>query len=275
MPELVDISYSRDGTIAAIRGYYSFLVDLYLNESDIIEPPEEGWPEITPNSLQCMGKTDEVIELLRNLPYIRTPSDDIDAVQGAPECYFADWQSVAKEAGEQDENEGLRICSEGALLWENVPPHVIGLTYGGRDNTIFLLDTELGIVHWPECDGELRYNFEDDPSWIEPIQDDPVDYALEEEVDWRCDAPAWAIEDFFELLKTQFRKLHYIPISSRKVISVSTNFGSAEDGMVPMLQSIFHEHGWPRQDGAAYHKRECLERVETALEERYPSYFDR
>jgi hypothetical protein len=189
MPELSEISYSRDETIRAVRDYYSFLAELYVEESDIIEPPKGGWPSITPDSLRCMGKTDEVIALLRHLPYIRRPSDDIDAVHGTPGCYFADWQSLAINAGE-DDGEGLRVCSEGAPLWADVPSHVISLTHGGRDNTAFLLDTQLGTVHWPECDGELRYNFNDDASWIEPVLDDADDYAPENEVEWRSDAPA-------------------------------------------------------------------------------------
>lgn len=40
-----------------------------------------------------------------------------------------------------------------------------------------------------------------------------------------------------------------------------------------MLQGIFREHGWSlEQGGAHYRKRECLEAVETALKERYPSF---
>jgi len=48
---------------------------MYLRESDVIEPPEGGWPNITTDSLQDLGKTDEVISLLRHLPYIRAPRE--------------------------------------------------------------------------------------------------------------------------------------------------------------------------------------------------------
>lgn len=53
---------------------------------------------------------------------------------------------IIRSDGEED-HQGLRICSEGVMLTEDVPPHVIGLTHGDRENTIFLLDTQLGIVH--------------------------------------------------------------------------------------------------------------------------------
>jgi len=44
MPELSDIAYSRDATIAAFRDYYQFLTKMYLKESDVIEPPEDAGP---------------------------------------------------------------------------------------------------------------------------------------------------------------------------------------------------------------------------------------
>jgi hypothetical protein len=42
MPSLSEISYSRDNFIAAVRDYYTFLVKMYLDESQITEPPEGG-----------------------------------------------------------------------------------------------------------------------------------------------------------------------------------------------------------------------------------------
>ena len=145
--------------------------------------------------------------------------------------------------------------------------HVVGLTNGGRDNPVFVLDTELGVIHWAECPDEVRYN----PS-REDVQDDPYDYAPENEAEWRADAPAWAIKDFFELLKDQFRELQFIPISSRRVIDVYTRFGLDSDGMISMLQNIYREHGWPNLQ--RYQKQECLEAVQMALEERYPEHAD-
>lgn len=38
MPDLEDISYSRDETVAVANDYYDFLTKMYLKESDIIKP---------------------------------------------------------------------------------------------------------------------------------------------------------------------------------------------------------------------------------------------
>lgn len=265
MPQLSEIRYSRDVCVAAVRDYYNFLVKMYLGESNIIEPPEGGWPNLTIESLQDLGKTDEVISLLRHLPYIRAPREN---AQGAPWCYFADWESdgLALSLG-RISGDALKVMSEDASFYENVPAHVIGLTSGGRDNPVFLLDTELGIVYWPECPGEIRYN----PS-REPVVDDPYDYADENEAEWRADAPAWAIADFFEILKDQFRQLCFIPISSRVVIDVYASLGADTGGMTAMLQDIYHQHNWP--DLQQYRKRDCLEAVQRALEDQYPRNAD-
>ncbi|KAL7629536.1 hypothetical protein AAE478_001057 [Parahypoxylon ruwenzoriense] len=269
MPQLSNIHYSRDVCVTAVRDYYRFLTKMYLKKSDVIEPPPGGWPTITSDCVKDLGKTDKVGALLRHLPYIRAPSDDRDKAHGAPWCYFADWQSHCRSVSLGRTNgEDMRLVSQSASLYEKVPPHVIGLTSGGRDNPVFLLDTELGIVHWHECPGEIRYN----PS-REPVEDDPYDYAPDNEADWRADAPAWAVPDFFEVLKDQFRALHFIPISSRSVLDVYAILGRSTNGMIPMLQDIYRQHGWPEIE--RYHKRECLEAVQSALEERYPNSADR
>jgi hypothetical protein len=42
MPSLIDIKYSRQKTVSAVRDYYLFLTNLYLDESSITEPPPNG-----------------------------------------------------------------------------------------------------------------------------------------------------------------------------------------------------------------------------------------
>lgn len=44
MPELADVSYSRETTIAAVSDYYNFLTKLYLKDDQVIYPPlkEDG-----------------------------------------------------------------------------------------------------------------------------------------------------------------------------------------------------------------------------------------
>lgn len=68
MPWLKDISYDRQATITAFRDYYHFLTALYLHQSEVVEPPQRGWPAITAENMQGVQKSAEVVELLRYLP---------------------------------------------------------------------------------------------------------------------------------------------------------------------------------------------------------------
>jgi hypothetical protein len=94
-------------------------------------PPEGGWPNIIPENFQKLGKTDEVIRLLRNLPYISSQPDNRDA-KGTPLARFLDWQSEANmiSTGERD-LESTKVCSQG--FFEHIPPHVVGFSDGEED----------------------------------------------------------------------------------------------------------------------------------------------
>lgn len=146
MPKLEGITYSREDCIATFRSYLEFLTKMYLDESYIIEPPTEGWPSISAEKMRGLGKTDEVIALLRHLPYIRDTGDDSLQAQAVPYGKFADWQALGSLfQGGRSSSKEIRMCTEGAE-YQDIPGHVFGLIDGGRDDETFLLDTQLGIV---------------------------------------------------------------------------------------------------------------------------------
>jgi hypothetical protein len=277
MPYLDNIEYSREDCIAAVRNYYGFLTAMYLKESEVVEPPEGGWPDITTDTLRGLGKTDEVISLLRHLPYINRGTKT-DVEHAVPRCRFADWHTLARKIIDgRSQAEQIKSLTEG-YYDENVPSHVIGLTIGGtiggEDIPRFLLDTKLGIIHWPNCPGEIFYGppvgdtFEG-PAF-ETIIDDPYDYAPENEAEWRAEGGRWTIADFFETLKDQFRRLLFVPVSSIEVIDVYYDVPEDKEGMIPMLQGIYREHGWP--DLERFQKKDCLRAIRRAMADRYPDY---
>lgn len=63
--------YNRDQVIAAVTDYYDFLARLHLDPEDIRRPPPEGWPQISRDRLSPVGSTDEVVSLLKHLPYVQ------------------------------------------------------------------------------------------------------------------------------------------------------------------------------------------------------------
>jgi hypothetical protein len=235
---------------------------MYLKECYVAEPPEGGWPETNPETLGVLGKTDEVISLLRHLPYIHS-SDD--SAQGAAMCLFADWRRIAHFASLGKLSVGVGVTTE-LDLPKPMYPHVVGLTHGGYYNPAFLLDTKLGIVYWHECHSDILRDPSREPMGGEEYDD--FDNISAGEADWRGDSVAWSIPDFFELLKDLFRRLFYVPISPRRVW-----FGSAIMKAMPELPAIYRAHGWP--DLEHYQKQDCLKAVQDLMEERYPGDADR
>jgi hypothetical protein len=265
--DLEDVSYSREATIAAITDYYTFLTRMYLKESHIVYPPAGGWPDIVnadPTALQCLGKSDEVLALLAHLPYIRHPvyghSDDNAEV--APCHTMADWTDFIARLT-PDAAETFRVITEGDLAYTGInPPHVVGLTR--NQDEAWVLDTELGIIHWQACPSRIDFG----EGRMTSVEWDLGHEVSEKEADWRIDATAWAIPNFFELLKDQFIQLNWIPISHSTLTGVREDEEDDDQGMIPMLQDIYRQHGWP--DLAVYRKSECLAAVQKAMAEKYP-----
>ena len=107
---------------------------------------------------------------------------------------------------------------------------------------------------------------------VEPISNDAYEYVPEDEADWRNE-PAWAITDFFEVLKDCFRQLYVIPLSPSILIDTGTHLAAENRGVLPLLQAVYHEHGWPQIDRCR--KKDCLQAVRVSLKERYGQFCQR
>ncbi|KAK4119415.1 hypothetical protein N657DRAFT_684489 [Parathielavia appendiculata] len=243
-PNPEEVSYSREATIVASTDYYTFLTRLYMNESQIIHPHAEGWSIVNadPGKLQDLGKSDEVLSMLAHLPYIRCPGNwhhDADAIPGSSS---ADWPDLIT----------LRV--QGWIIGEELP---------GCTEAFIALDTELGITHWEKytCPEDIGEN------WMQVDWEELKKDVSKEDANWRYSAAAWAIPDFFEVLKDEFRSLNRVPISPYTVHSSKEELHN-EVGMMSMLKDIYRRHGWP--DLAAYRKSKCTEAIRKAMVERYP-----
>ena len=314
------ITYSRPATIAAITSYYDFLTTLYLPSSLIFHPPPTGWPCIVnadPDRLKSLGKSDEVLSLLAHLPYI----DDrkYHDAEAGPDYHFADWSALISRLTDdrpgcfKTAGEDLRAITEGPEFAAFASPHAFGLTCGGREEPVIIIDTQFGVVHWEdyschvagEAHGKMEVDYEElveIPQYetgseeeegeeqgasegnSDAIKEDGHENDDDEEEDeeepwprrddvmslrekeWRQNAHTWTIPDFFEVLKYMFTELKWLPMSPYCVWSGKESLRAM--GMRAMTQDIYRQYGWP--DLAAYRKKECLEAVRKAMEERYP-----
>ena len=98
----------------------------------------------------------------------------------------------------------------------------------------------------------------------------------DKDLEWRMDAPCWSIVDFFEMLKDNYRRLEWLPVSTGKVLDArawsQVATGSPAEGMTEMLRGIFLKHGWP--DLERYCKDQCLAEIRSQMRERFPRYVD-
>ena len=270
--EAVIYSYSQEETIAAISDFYTFLTQMYMDQSVVVYPPPGGWPEIVdadPAVLRSFGKSDEVIALLAHLPYIRWSWEDPAEI--APDSKVADWRDLITLLSKPlppgkgiTRAQEVRLYTEGALC-DISPPHVVGLIRSRYEAMV--LDTKHGVIHWEDCPGRINggEHCKVSVDWSELDPDDTVS----KEADWRYEATAWTVSTFFEVLKDQFIQLQWLPISPFSVRAFKYSDYRGEEGMMAMLQETYREHGWP--DLAVYRKSDCLEAVKKAMTERYPN----
>lgn len=110
--------------------YYQFLTKMpFLEPSDILYPPPEGWPQITKERLA--KKSDEVIELLRHLPYVDSRREVWQIMPDSRPCDY-----VNKHPKD------YKPYTPGDFEF---PPWVINLTFGGRYGKS-LFDTTDGMA---------------------------------------------------------------------------------------------------------------------------------
>ncbi|KAF2149777.1 hypothetical protein K461DRAFT_259621 [Myriangium duriaei CBS 260.36] len=275
MPDLEDLEYSRDQCVEAIRDFYRFLTHMYVDEADVKEPPSGGWSSVTPENVEAMGKSEEVGDLLRHLPYIAIPDNTYDDFAVLPRCFFANWplRFALAESSEAPgwSFPGLREMSDPPYCSKHVPSHIVGLTLGSQDDQTIMLDTQYGIVYWYYPPDEIRDNnpveevrSEEYPDWY-----DSEDEETEEEggeAQWFMQCMTWTVPDFFELLKIKIRELEYIPLTYQKVF----HKGKPEDDPecidpISKAENIYREHGWPDQD--RYRKQECMVTIRSMPEE--------
>ncbi len=136
------IGYSRDATVAAVRSFYQFLTTLpALSPSAIKEPPPSGWPDINTTSHRQLKKQDDVIDLLRHLPYIDEHADGCTQVAYGTSAIQYNGASV-KWCFACDKIEGNIVPAGCGQL----PEYVAVLTEGSRYGSWLLLDTQEGML---------------------------------------------------------------------------------------------------------------------------------
>ncbi|KAI0109050.1 hypothetical protein GGR51DRAFT_514145 [Nemania sp. FL0031] len=173
--------------LAAIHEFYSAIIRLpYFDVDALVPAPPGGWSGVNADELRKRGKTEEVIQLLRHLPYLRNPSEHRKWML-SPDTFAISYCDGDMYGSLMDE-------------LQPTPAHCIWLTaHDSRDGIDLLLDTHTGsITEWAMLGRGLM-----------------IDYAEYEQMDradrWMC-YPTMSAVDFFKLWQARWEKLVWIPV---------------------------------------------------------------
>ncbi|TVY52894.1 hypothetical protein LCER1_G005244 [Lachnellula cervina] len=209
--------YDRDTAVAAVASFYEFFAALPASSPVVINyPPVGGWPDITPESLAPLKKTDKVIDLYKHLPY---PKDHIEiSFSTSPTWWYG---HSLKPVFERPRGiERISPCGAG-----EIPAHVAILTNGGRDGSWLFLDTEEGtITDWIQ---------QEHPERAEPSQDSPDA--------WRA-YRTLPITEFFEEWKVKFRSLEWMRVLEGDDYDTIGSGEGKENGAE--MKALYVEYGW-------------------------------
>ncbi|CAD0095162.1 unnamed protein product [Aureobasidium mustum] len=180
---MASASYSRNKTVAAITDFYKFCIRLpYLDPNALVLAPEDGgWPDISVTELRNRGRSDEVIELLRHLPYFEHPS-----LRGG-------WTI---DSGSNCTQYHKGVCyNDSPDLIKSLPGHVVPIADPtDRNGCYLLLDTQTGkITSYNIMANNIEGNWEE----YERLADNDK---------WRA-FPIAPVSQFFERWKKLYEKL--------------------------------------------------------------------
>lgn len=142
------MAYDRDVVVNCIKRHYELLVKAaYFDPAEVRYPPDEGWndEQLAADVLRAFGRLEEVIDLLRHLPYIKQlDGDDRDEVwfQTRHLSYLRDTWPCKSLTAEycQGKNLSEKLMMPGP---ENWPPGFISLTRD-QHGTWWIIDTAKG-----------------------------------------------------------------------------------------------------------------------------------
>lgn len=136
----VNPAYDRDATIAALADYFELIQKIALPADSVVYPPAGGWSWPADTSFSP-PKSEEVIDLMRHLPYFRKP-DEWDSVCMYEQCGVQGYSNFYGE-GPHDIDPWVEYTT--------LPPHVLMIGKPeGRDGHHVFFDTERGT--WTICD---------------------------------------------------------------------------------------------------------------------------
>ncbi|CAI9627207.1 unnamed protein product [Alternaria burnsii] len=239
----------RTEVATALLDFYNFLARLpWLKPSDILEPPAQGWPNITSDNFAPLHKNGTVIELLKRLPYLR--------MDGPFERNTLAWSTYPCDY----RRDYFQKVEPGIDCWEipdtserdyDFPEWAVALTYGKVHRQYIMLDTTDGTA--------MRYQ-------VQTLHD-PV-FGADDPRAWRneCSNPGSTarLSDILNEWKNDYAQLHLIgQTNGRGPVHADSSGEEYKE-----LHALMLSHGWPDELDRESCRNAMLKRDEERLEQR-------
>ena len=230
--------YSRDEVVAIVTDYYKFILRINHEPEDLKVPPEGGWTTIPADALRTQGgRSDDVIDLLRHLPYLA--SDNLES-HVIPETSCTDYAHLSqdyREALDRGRFDGVVEPSldEGEALGRDV----VCIADGRRHAWSLLLDLTNGTIIWHSNDG----SWGDEDYDLGDILPGNSPRVVESPAGWR-NQPTYDLKYFFsEFCKNRLNEMKWLPHIDGEIRSVHPRDDDDDEAM--LQRQMLRDAGWP------------------------------
>ncbi|KAH8719552.1 hypothetical protein GQ44DRAFT_658968 [Phaeosphaeriaceae sp. PMI808] len=221
------MAYDRAIVVNCIKRYYDLLIEAaYLDPASIRYPLDHGWTDeqLVVDILHVLGRSEEVIDLLRHLPYIQQPPD-VDKYEvyeeTVPASYLRGTDIVENLTAEECQGKSISdlLLMPLSADW---PTGFISLSHG-RDATWWVIDTTEGIVY--------------------PVGTDFIDDAPEDQPWLEASVPR-DIQEYFDEILDEIKSLKMVPCPKGEA-SWFSQILPCEHDKGRVVRRVLEKHGWP------------------------------
>ncbi|KAK7991329.1 hypothetical protein PG988_000123 [Apiospora saccharicola] len=185
------MTYDLDAIANCVRRHYELLVKMaYLDPAAVQSPPAQGWSDedLAVDAVRALGRSENVIHLLRRLPYLRQDLQDEKwevYEETRPLSYLRGADTFGHQTAEECRSQGLHRL--GLMPFDaSYPPGMISLT-SGRDATFWVIDTDEGLIF--------------------PVGLYVVDDTAPEDQPWRRNGEVQDVVEYFDSVYAEFMSL--------------------------------------------------------------------
>lgn len=197
------MAYDRDEFICLLTDYYHFCNRVFWNAT-VVQAPAGGWHSINQETLANLKRSDTVIDLLRNMPYLDNPENyDIDVPFIMDNTPTVDYR---REDVQQEIREGSIELLAAPITGQDpaIPPSCAAIAICQcRNGYEVILDTSDGYIYWGDPIGQHDEPAPELNSILEQFEDDEVNQ-------WRQSYNVYKPADFFMLCKERYWDLSWI-----------------------------------------------------------------